>query len=310
MPELPEVECFKRKAEKALKGKKISAVSASVDDLIFAKKKPTAIKKILLESKVKKLGRKGKYFWFELDRRPWPVFHLGMTGKVLILDEPPKKQEKFVKLILETEDGTFFVFKDARRFGRIIFLDDPFTTGPLARLGPDAEYELPSAKILTPLIQKKHAPIKAILMDQAFIAGIGNWMADEILYQSGVDPRRQGADLSNREISKLRSKIALVVKIGVRSRALEKDFPANWLFHSRWSKKKAASFKDGKISFITVGGRTTANGARSPRVAQGLAGRTDLRNGGLLSIKDSESVSALNPNPILHILASKRLVDR
>jgi formamidopyrimidine-DNA glycosylase len=258
MPELPEVECFKRKIEKGLKGKRISSVEVSPDDIVFSKKKPHAIKKILLESKVKKLGRKGKYFWIELDKKPWPVFHLGMTGKVLILDEAPKKPEKFVKLTLEAEDGTIMIFKDARRFGRIVFLDDPFTTGPLSRLGFDAEYELPTAKTLTPLIQKKHAPIKAILLDQAFIAGIGNWMADEILYQAGIDPRRIGAVLTTKEISKLRMKIASVVKIGVRAKVQGKEYPESWLFHSRWGKKKGATYKGKKLTFSTVGGRTTA----------------------------------------------------
>src|SRR5688500_14194038 len=121
MPELPEVETYRRQLERKLKNRKITGVTTAPDKIIFGISSPAMLKKAFLGRKIKKCGRKGKYLWMELDKNPWPVFHLGMTGSYMILDEMPEKA-KSIKLILEFEDGTIFVFKDPRRFGRMFLL--------------------------------------------------------------------------------------------------------------------------------------------------------------------------------------------
>jgi formamidopyrimidine-DNA glycosylase len=258
MPELPEVESFRRKMEKGLKNKKIEDVYSNPDAIVFAKKSAAFVKNALLGATVKGSGRKGKYFWLKLNQKPWPLFHLGMTGSILITDELPDKKQKSIKLILEMNDGTFMVFKDPRRFGRILFLEDPMHSKPVSQLGFDVQDELPSAKELYEMLQKRRAPIKAVLLDQSVFAGVGNWMADEILFQAKLLPQRLAQDLSKAEVALLRSKTASIVKRAVILKAADKEYPQTWLFQHRWGRKNYNTFDGDRISHGTVAGRSTA----------------------------------------------------
>ncbi len=258
MPELPEVETCRRKIEKAIKGKTVADVTVHPDKLIFRGKSPAAVKKVFLHAKIKKCLRRGKYIWFEMDSGPWPVFHLGMTGSYLIMKDLPDSSIKAVKLILEMEDGTVFVFRDPRRFGRIFLLDDPLSKKPLSDLGPDVLNELPSVAELRELFMKRKAPIKAVLMDQSMISGIGNWVADEVLFQSQISPHRLALDLSAGEIKKLHAKISSVTKLSVKAGADHDKYPKNWLFHHRWGKKAGSVSTGAKLKHDVVGGRSTA----------------------------------------------------
>lgn len=258
MPELPEVETFRKKLSSALKGKTIRNVHVHPDKIVFAKKSPTLIKKAFLGSKIKNCNRKGKYIWFELNHKPWPVFHLGMSGSYAISNELPDKKLKSVKLVLEMQDGTFMIFKDPRRFGRIFILDNPLAEKPLSHLGPDVLNELPSPKEIYSLLSPRRAPIKALLLDQSLLSGIGNWMADEILFQSGINPSRPAHDITIAEYKKLHSKISSVTKFAVKSNADYDKYPKTWLFHLRWGKKAGKISSGEVIKHSVVGGRSTA----------------------------------------------------
>lgn len=257
MPELPEVETFRKKLEASLKGKTIKDVQVHPDKIVFAGKSPATIKKAFLGSKIKKCCRRGKYIWFEMNHQPWPVFHLGMSGSYLIADEIPKKA-KSIKLVLEMQDGTLMIFKDPRRFGRIFILEEPLDKNPLSHLGPDVLNELPSAKEIQELLSSRKAPIKALLLDQSLLSGIGNWMADEILFQSGIRPDKPAKDLSPREYKRLHSKISSVTKFAVKSNSDYDKYPKTWLFHHRWGKKAGKISTGDTIKHSVVGGRSTA----------------------------------------------------
>lgn len=258
MPELPEVETFRRQIEKKLKGKTIKDVHVAPDKLIFAGKSPAFVKKNLQEAKVKKCHRKGKYIWFEMNKEILPVFHLGMTGSYILSDKFPDRSMKSVKLVLEMSDGTILTYKDPRRFGRIFLLKDPLEHRPLSRLGPDVMNELPSVKEMKKILTKRKAPIKAVLLDQSVFSGIGNWMADEILFQSGIDPHRLALSLSPAEVKQLHSKISSVTKLSVKVGADDEKYPKSWLFHHRWGKKGGSISSGHVIKHETVAGRTTA----------------------------------------------------
>lgn len=258
MPELPEVETYRRQIEKAVKNKIIKDVHVHPDKIIFAGKSPAKVKEAFLGATVKKILRKGKYIWFEMDSYPWPVFHLGMTGKYEISDSMPDTKTKSIKLVLEFNDGTFLTFRDPRRFGRIFLQNDPTYEKPLANLGPDILNELPPTKIIEDLISHRSAPIKALLLDQSILSGIGNWVADEVLFQSRIAPHRPANDLSKAEFKKLHDKISSVVKLAVKVGADDEKYPKSWLFHNRWGKKAGTILNGKKIKHSTVGGRTTA----------------------------------------------------
>jgi len=101
--------------------------------------------------------------------------------------------------------------------------------------------------------------MKALLLDQSFAAGVGNWIADEVLYQARIDPRRRAGTLTDPEIRRLRTAIRHVMSVSVRARNDSDRYPRRWLFHDRWGRNpKAYTSRGEKIRHDTIGGRTTA----------------------------------------------------
>lgn len=257
MPELPEVETYRRLLEKKLRNKKITDVSVTPDRILFGLTSPAQIRRAFLGSRIKKCGRKGKYLWMELGKKPWPVFHLGMSGSFIVSQEIPP-EAKSIKLILEFEDGTVFAFKDPRRFGRMYLLKEALNSPPLSKLGPDVLNEMPSQKDIEEIFTNRTAPIKSLLMDQSLLSGIGNWMADEILFQARIAPKRKAGSLTKSELTLLRKKIISVTKLAVSKGADSDLYPTSWLFHHRWGKKAGHVSTGEVIRHTEVGGRTTA----------------------------------------------------
>lgn len=258
MPELPEVERARRIAESALVGRTIASVSVADDRIIFEGLGPSAVARRLRGRAVLAAKRWGKYFWLELDERPWPVLHLGMTGNLVPFDKPGDRP-RFWKLVVTTDAGDRLAYTNARRFGRVRFIDDPLHARPIAKLGFDPLIDLPRADRLAATLAKRKAPIKAVLLDQSFAAGVGNWIADEVLYQAGIAPRRPASDLSREEVARIRQQLRAVIRKAVGADADKRRFPKHWLFHRRWGRKAESVTAAGEaIVHETIGGRTTA----------------------------------------------------
>ena len=100
--------------------------------------------------------------------------------------------------------------------------------------------------------------MKSVLLDQSFAAGVGNWIADEVLFQARLDPRRRANTLTRSEIGILRNALKRVVTEAVAVDADKTRFPRTWLFHQRWGKPSDARIGGEPIEFLTLGGRTTA----------------------------------------------------
>jgi formamidopyrimidine-DNA glycosylase len=166
---------------------------------------------------------------------------------------------RFAKLVLTLDDGGALAVADGRRLGRIRLRHDPRREPPISLLGFDALLELPSTRDFAALVRARSAPIKALLLDQSFAAGVGNWIADEVLYQARIDPRRPARSLSDEEVRRLRTKLRSVVGTAVRLRSDSDRYPRAWLFHRRWGRNAAAVTARGeRIRHDTIGGRTTA----------------------------------------------------
>ena len=258
MPELPEVEAARKAALRHLKGRRIVAVDCQTDAIVLSGVSPRRIEKALRGATIEGAGRFGKHLWFELDLKPWPVFHFGMTGGFHyygVTDAAPR----FLKLELVLDNDQRFGFADARRFGRLRLAHDPMNEPPLLRLGHDPLFGLPAAAELAGEIGKRTAPIKAVLLDQTTFAGVGNWIADEVLYQAGIAPQRMAQGLSLAEIRRLRTTLLRVIRRAVAVDADSDRFPSTWLFHHRWGRVKNSKTAEGAaIVHDTVGGRTTA----------------------------------------------------
>ncbi|MCG6925102.1 MAG: hypothetical protein LJF30_07310 [Acidobacteria bacterium] len=257
MPELPEVEAARRRAERQLVGRHLAAVSVAPDPIVFEGTSPRRLV-ALRGREVVAVRRRGKHLWMELDKRPHLLFHFGMAGGFR-LGRAGEPRPRFWKLDLTAEDNRRLVFTDPRRLGRVRLRRNPEGEAPLAGLGFDVLEDLPPTPKIVEIFARHGAPVKAVLLDQSLFAGVGNWIADEVLYQAGLDPRRPASSLSREEVGRLRSRLHDIVRRAVAVDADSARFPRTWLFHRRWGRKPGAHTARGEpITFLTVGGRTTA----------------------------------------------------
>lgn len=258
MPELPEVERARRLAEKRLASKRILRVATTADAIVYSGVQPARFARALKGARVRAVHRRGKHIWFELDRRPWPAFHFGMTGSFKVYEHPADRP-RFWKVELLMEDGVRLAMPDPRRLGRIRLLDDPEHEPPIGQLGFDPLLDMPPLKAFAAGLSHRKAPIKAVLLDQSFAAGVGNWIADEVLYQARIAPARHACGLGLEAVRRLRSTILRVIRKAVEVDADNTLFPKTWLFHHRWGRNAhAVTHRGEKIVHATIGGRTTA----------------------------------------------------
>jgi formamidopyrimidine-DNA glycosylase len=258
MPELPEVESARRRAEAALGGRRIVEVAAVADRIVFAGVTPTRFSPVLRGRRVERVHRKGKHLWMQLDERPWPLFHFGMTGSFEFY-RSREDRPRFWKVELLMDDGVRLAMPDARRFGRIRLKQDPEAEAPLLHLGADPLLSPPSSAEMVETLRRRHAPIKAALLDQSVFAGVGNWIADEVLFQAGIRPDRPASSLGGAEVRRLRSRLVSVIRRAVAADADSDRFPRSWLFNHRWGRNALARTSRGEqITHATIGGRTTA----------------------------------------------------
>jgi formamidopyrimidine-DNA glycosylase len=258
MPELPEVEAARERLEGRILGRRIRSAEAVHDPVLFRGITGRRLAEALVGRRVKAVGRRGKHLWFELDRRPWPSFHFGMTGSFAVYDEPAARP-RFWRLEVVFAGGVRIAFSDPRRFGRIRLQRDPAREPPISRLGADPLLEPPTRRTLEEVLARRRAPLKAVLLDQTVFAGVGNWVADEILYQARLSPVRPASSLDREEVARLRRSLLAVVRRAVAVRADSERFPRTWLFHTRWGRTEGATTAGGEaIVHATVGGRTTA----------------------------------------------------
>ncbi len=282
MPELAEVETVRRQLEKRMVGRKIKEVIVDPQDrFLFAFAPIKDVIKALQGARVTGTGRKGKYFWLELDRKPWPLFHLGMSGNVALFDPKAKDlaHEKiwggakmwserdedlrsrlwFCRLLLRADKGFEMALIDPRRFGRMWLTDDPWQHSRIKKLGYDPLLDFPPVKELAERLKKRKKSIKSVLLDQSLFAGIGNWLADEILFQAKLSPHHLASQLKPAQVKQLHKNVLAVVKKAVAVQADYERFPRTWLFHERWGKNKKAKTSRGlQIIHEDIGGRTTA----------------------------------------------------
>lgn len=258
MPELPEVETARRRAERALCGRRIAGVAVVPDRIVFDGVPASRFAAALRGRRVAAVRRKGKHLWLELDRRPFPLFHFGMTGSFAIYAAGAPRP-RFWKVEIATEDGIRLAMSDPRRLGRIRLRRHPEADGPIAGLGFDVLEGLPPPLELAALLARRRGPVKAVLLDQSLFAGVGNWIADEALYQAAIDPRRPAASLELPEVRRLRGRLLAIVRRAVAVEADDRRFPRSWLFHHRWGRAKDARTARGeRVVHVTIGGRTTA----------------------------------------------------
>ncbi|MDN5348265.1 MAG: formamidopyrimidine-DNA glycosylase [Clostridia bacterium] len=214
MPELPEVETIKETLKPFLCGKTIEQVTVNRPEVI-AEPGAAEFVALLRGRRILALERRGKFLLVKLSGSYWLVIHLGMTGRLLWL-ESGAPQAAHTHLVLRLEGGEVH-FVDPRRFGRLYFFSQPRLAEfiDLKDFGPEPLTPEFTPEKLGELLRDRRRPLKALLLDQRLIAGIGNIYADEILFAAGLHPLRPASSLKEKEINALYHSIRKVLAAGI-----------------------------------------------------------------------------------------------
>lgn len=163
------------------------------------------------------VGRKGKFLAARLDDGQTLVAHLGMSGRFTVGD-PSEEVPAHTHFRARLDDGSEVRFIDPRTFGFIaVFTDDEVAGSGFSRLGPDAWDTTPTEDRLLELLARRSAPIKALLLDQVLVSGLGNIYADEALHLAGIHPLRPGRDLSREDLTRLLEAIRAVLSTAIEN---------------------------------------------------------------------------------------------
>lgn len=257
MPELPDVEMFRRLLTSTSLRRKIARVSGA-DRRLVAPVSPRTFAAKLAGQRFVSARRHGKYLFARLDKGGWLALHFGMTGS---LDYVRRRAEvpRFSRIKFEFTDGSRLVFADKRRLGHLRVIEDPGAFIASQKLGPDALARGLRVAAFRSAIAGRKCNVKSALMDQTAIAGVGNIYADEILYQARINPRRTAAALDDEEIARLFRQMRRVFKAAIARRAGSERFlerlPASYLLPHRV--KGGRCPRCGKaLRTMKVGGRT------------------------------------------------------
>lgn len=208
MPELPEVENTKRYlVQTGLPGHAFTGA-----DIGWAKsvRKPSLEEFVLglRGSRIEAVQRRAKYILLPLDTGPTLVLHLGLSG-ALLLQAGSQPAHPMVRHSFSLDDGRELRFLDSRKFAKMWLVADPAAMLPV--LGPEPLGDGFTPEVLAQRLGGRNIPIKALLLEQSVVAGLGNLYADESLYLAGIHPLRPGAGMSDEEIVRLRDAIVVAL---------------------------------------------------------------------------------------------------
>ena len=216
MPELPEVETVRRSIEPSLTGAVVTSVAVSHPRMLRRQPRPRDFGDRLLGRRIESVGRHGKFLLIEMAGDLTWVVHLGMSGRVR-LAPGGSEQLPHTHVVVETDSSDDLHFVDPRTFGFMaVFTPEEREMQPFASMGPDALTELPRYPQLKSRMEGRTLAIKSLLLDQHFIAGLGNIYADEVLHRSRIRPWRPSGTLIPDEVRALRGAIGPVLRAGLR----------------------------------------------------------------------------------------------
>ena len=257
MPELAEVEWYRKKWDVG-RGDKIIAIGLHPRKRVFRGTDTRALERQLMDEELLDSSARGKRMLFQFSGHNWLGLHLGMTG-TLRVESANFVPGKHDHLVLRQPERTL-VFRDSRQFGRVRFhhggkepewwrsdvpeiISQGFDRGFLNRF----------------LDRHRKAPIKAVLLMQAGFSGIGNWMADEILWRAKILPSRRAARLNEKQRVALLRETKFVVRKSLETLGRDySDPPRGWLIHQRWKSDGICPRHRTPLRRATIGGRTTA----------------------------------------------------
>jgi len=265
MPELAEVEFFRKRWHSAAVGLQIKEVAVHPSAKIFRGTDPQKLKASLKGKKLLSSKAAAKQMLFRFSSDLWLGIHLGMSGD-LYVREPDHIPEKHDHLVLYTRRNSL-VLTDPRMFGRVrlhVGSSVPDWWGNIAPAILSPEFTI--KRVTDFLTRRGRAPLKAVLLMQQCFPGIGNWMADEILWRAAIHPKQPAGSLTTSEVKRLWRECRHVCRLALKKIAgdgsdvpadLNVNIPITWLFRHRWKVGGKCPRTGTPLVHEEVGGRTT-----------------------------------------------------
>jgi len=219
MPELPEVETVKNELLPYIVGHRVTGVTLFWNGIVHHPSAEEFCSR-LIGQVITGITRRGKYLVFSLNNGEALIFHLKMTGS-LLLNPASAELERFIRAVLHLDNETRLYFRDPRKFGAMWLVED--ANSVVGKLGPEPLEADFTPQVLAQRLSNRTAPIKALLCDQAFIAGVGNMYADEALFAARIHPLRPGGSLSRDEIKRLYHAIQRVLLAAIGNKGASTD---------------------------------------------------------------------------------------
>ncbi len=215
MPELPEVETVRRRLVPILVGARIT--SAGIwDGRLTRPEDPLLVATELIGETFAELDRRGKYLLFRMRSARTLVVHLRMTGSWSHAAEGALPPDPHRRAVLLLNTGLEVAYRDVRRFGTWLLLEPGEEQAYVsARLGPEPLVPAFTSGALASILEGRRAPVKAVLLDQRRLAGVGNIYADEALWRAGIDPHRGAGTLDRTEVQRLHRAVRAALRRGV-----------------------------------------------------------------------------------------------
>ena len=247
MPELPEVEMYARYFARHALGQPVKRIRV-LDDRILA----TRSLRPLVGRTFSGVRRHGKHLFADAGD-VWLRLHFGMTGDLAYYREEPPR---FARVIFDFDNGAHLAYEDARLFGVVDIVRSPDDFIREYGLGPDPLDPKFTLRDFRKLLHKRRGRIKALLLSQDIIAGIGNLYADEALFRSSIDPRRTVDRMTDGEVKTLYKQIRSVLQETIDFKSRDGDYPARFLIQHREEGERCPRC-GGTIQRTVVATRTT-----------------------------------------------------
>lgn len=254
MPELPDVEVFRRYFEQTSFHKKITRVQVREQDMLGEASLKT-FRNRLQNSQFQATMRHGKYLFAETDNKDWLVLHFGMTGYIRYYtneEETPKHS----RLLLDFDNGSHLAYVCQRKLGLFDLTNDYRKYIEKKEFGIDPFRQKIDFSSFLEMIKGRRGTVKSTLMNQQLIAGIGNVYSDEILFQAGIHPGSQINKLDDGQLKTIFAKIKEVIEVAISKDVDPDRFPDSYLLPHR-NAEEECPLCSGKIEKSTIAGRSS-----------------------------------------------------
>jgi formamidopyrimidine-DNA glycosylase len=254
MPELPDVEIFRRYFNRTSLNKEIQRVDITVKKMLKGVS-TGSLQMNLNNNKFTKTSRHAKYLFAHTDNDKILVLHFGMTGSIQYYKNENEKPGH-TRMLIYFKNGYHLAYDCPRKLGKIFLIDDKQKFIEKKKLGPDPLSKEFNLFMFRKILDGKRGTIKSALMDQRTISGIGNIYSDEILFNAGIHPASKTEKLNDNQVKKIYHMINMILNKVIDANADEKRMPRTYLLQNRKAGGDCPRCS-GKIRKKTIGGRSS-----------------------------------------------------